>query len=130
MARSWRLSKWSTVRNLLPWSIALFLAATLLAAGNAGENGDAPVDDRSFQVRLKSRAFTSAEMLKKFDSPADEVYRLGEGDEITLDIWGRPELSGKHEIGPDGRITLPVVGSIRISGLTREEGAADDWGLF
>ena len=63
-------------------------------------------------------------MLKQFDTAADEEYRLGDGDEISLDVWGRPELSGKHQIGPDGRITLPVVGSVRIAGLTREEGAA------
>jgi polysaccharide export outer membrane protein len=95
-----------------------------LVAADPGEPGAPSVDDQAFQVRLKSRAFTSAEMLKKFNTTADEDYRLGEGDELSLDVWGRPELSGKHQIGPDGRITLPVIGSIRIAGLTREEGAA------
>jgi hypothetical protein len=31
--------------------------------------------------------------------------RLGAGDEITLDFPGRPELSGKNTVGPDGLIT-------------------------
>jgi polysaccharide export outer membrane protein len=106
----------------------MLLAATALLAQNSAQPQIAAVpgsvDDQSFQMRLKNRAFTSAEMLKTFESPADENYRLGSGDEITIDVWGRAELSGKHQIGPDGRITLPVVGSVILTGLTREEGAS------
>src|ERR1700727_1541883 len=41
---------------------------------------------------------------------ANEEYTLGAGDEINLDFPGRTELTGKHTIGPDGRITLPLAG--------------------
>ncbi len=53
----------------------------------------------------------------------EENYRLGAGDEITVEVWGYPELSGKHLLGPDGRITLPLVGPVRLKDLSRERAA-------
>jgi polysaccharide export outer membrane protein len=102
--------------------MALLLSQALAAQDSATRPADA-IDHDAFQARLKNRAFASAEILKQFQSQADEVYRLGCGDEISLDIWGHPELSGKHQIGPDGRVTLPVAGGLRIADLTREESA-------
>jgi polysaccharide biosynthesis/export protein len=46
---------------------------------------------------------------------------MDDGDQLTVNIWGRPELSGKYTIGPDGKITLPLVGSVTMAGKTREE---------
>lgn len=50
-------------------------------------------------------------------------YHLGSGDEITIEVWGYKELSGKHTVGPDGRITLPLVGPFKVVNLTREQSA-------
>ncbi|MCV6636813.1 polysaccharide biosynthesis/export family protein [Candidatus Albibeggiatoa sp. nov. NOAA] len=50
-------------------------------------------------------------------------YFIGAGDELSIDVWGYPELSGKHVVGPDGVITLPLVGSFQITELTREQAA-------
>ncbi len=62
---------------------------------------------------------SSDAMLKSFEPAAGQEYELGSGDELTLEVNGRPELSGKHIIGPDGRITLPVAGDIEIANKTR-----------
>ena len=61
--------------------------------------------------------------IRAFEPPANAPYELGRGDEITIDALGRPELTGKHVIGPDGQVTLPIVGAIKIAGLTREDAA-------
>jgi polysaccharide export outer membrane protein len=61
--------------------------------------------------------------LESFEPPIDEEYRLGAGDQITLDFPGRPELAGIHTIGPDGMITLNIAGSVRIADLTRAQAA-------
>ena len=53
----------------------------------------------------------------------DEEYELGTGDDITIEVWGYGELSGRHIIGPDGKITLPLVGPIRLTNLSREQAA-------
>lgn len=63
------------------------------------------------------------EALRKFEPPADEEYRLGRGDEISVDFTGRPEMQAKLVIGPDGRITLPLAGEVMVANLTREQAA-------
>lgn len=74
-----------------------------------------------FQVTTKEQKVVTNEKLLEFSAKADPVYRMGEGDEFFLEFWGRPELSGKHIVGPDGTITLPLVGSLKVVGLTRDE---------
>ena len=59
--------------------------------------------------------------LRKFEPAPDEEYRLGKGDEISIDFAGHPELSAKLVIGPDGRITLPLAGDLVLAGQTRTE---------
>jgi len=52
-----------------------------------------------------------------------EEYTLGPGDTIIVDVAGRPELSGTHVVGPDGRITLPAVGSVLVGDKSRDDAA-------
>ena len=61
--------------------------------------------------------------LQNFEPAVDEEYALGAGDEISLDFPGRPELSRKYIVGPDGRITLPIAGPMMIANLTRPAAA-------
>lgn len=67
--------------------------------------------------------FLDREALAAFEEPVDPVYRLGAGDHVVIQVWGRPELSGKQVLGPDGRITLPLAGPVRVAEDTREEAA-------
>ncbi|MEZ5584695.1 MAG: polysaccharide biosynthesis/export family protein [Candidatus Competibacteraceae bacterium] len=48
---------------------------------------------------------------------------MGSGDEIFIEVAGRPELSGKHLIGPDGQVTLPIAGPVQVDELSRESAA-------
>ena len=59
--------------------------------------------------------------LKAFQPEENEEYTLGGGDEISIQVAGRPELSSKDVVGPDGRISLPTVGTLDLSNLTREQ---------
>ncbi len=61
--------------------------------------------------------------LRDFEPAPDEEYRLGRGDEITVDFAGHPELQAKLVIGPDGRASLPLAGDLMLAGLTRSEAA-------
>jgi polysaccharide export outer membrane protein len=63
------------------------------------------------------------DVLRSFEPAADEAYRLGKGDEITVDFAGRPDLVARLVVGPDGRITLPLAGDIKVEGMTRPEAA-------
>jgi polysaccharide export outer membrane protein len=65
--------------------------------------------------------FSSKAELARLDVPLDAVQRLGPGDILSVSVWGRPELTGRHVIGPDGRITIPLGGSVKLLGATREQ---------
>jgi polysaccharide export outer membrane protein len=60
-------------------------------------------------------------VLQSFEPAADEEYTIGPGDEVGLDFPGRAELSGTKAVGPDGRITLPLIGAVAIAGKTRKQ---------
>jgi polysaccharide export outer membrane protein len=74
-----------------------------------------------FQVISKQNQISAEEIIKAFEAPAVEDYSFGAGDEITLEVWNHPDLSSKHVVGPDGKITVPVAGVFKIAGLTRED---------
>ena len=61
--------------------------------------------------------------LKAFQPDENEEYTLGGGDEINIQVAGRPELSGKYMVGPDGRISLPTAGTLDLGNMTREQAA-------
>lgn len=50
----------------------------------------------------------------------DDFYILGQGDLLKLNILGAPELSSEVSIINDGTISMPLLGNIKISGLTIE----------
>lgn len=74
-----------------------------------------------FASRIKQRTLSTIELLKEFEGPEQKSYLFGEGDEIVLEVWGRPELSGKHVVGPDGMITLPLAGHVQLANRSRDE---------
>jgi polysaccharide biosynthesis/export protein len=88
-----------------------FSALAQTSSANSGQADDP-------QLRL-----SPLKTLEKFEPAANEQYQLGAGDEISLDFPGRPELSGKRTVGPDGRITLPLAGPISVADKTRTEAA-------
>jgi polysaccharide biosynthesis/export protein len=61
--------------------------------------------------------------LEKFNETPESEYTLGPGDAITVTVWNRPQLSGRHVIGPDGSIQIPTLGSVKIAGLTANQAA-------
>jgi len=61
--------------------------------------------------------------LREFEPAENEEYELGRGDAISIDFGGRPEMSNKQIVGPDGRITLPMAGAISVADKTREQAA-------
>ena len=86
-----------------------------------------PKNEEVFKAAKKSEKinFPDKEALAAFEAEAEPVYRLGEGDHISVNVWNRPELSGKHIVGPDGLITMPLLGPMHVNAMTREEAAGN-----
>ena len=48
-------------------------------------------------------------------------YRFGHGDTIAVTVVGHAEFGGTVEVLEDGTVTLPVVGQVKVAGLTLAE---------
>lgn len=56
---------------------------------------------------------------------AQEVkLRIGKGDELEINVYGVPELSQKTRVSGEGNISIPLLGRVRVEGLTNEEAEA------
>ncbi len=49
--------------------------------------------------------------------PATDDTTLGPGDVFNVRIYGEEELSGSHQVAPDGTIDFPLLGSVDVNGL-------------
>jgi polysaccharide export outer membrane protein len=52
------------------------------------------------------------------DLPAGPDYVLGPGDGVSIDIWGGVAQRLQRVVDPSGRLALPEVGSVEVSGRT------------
>ena len=55
------------------------------------------------------------------DAPVPESYRLGVGDQIVVQLFGKENDQLNLQIGRSGDISFPKLGSITLSGLTFDD---------
>ena len=84
-----------------------------------------PGAEKAFTIPDRSKRISETSAIDAFKEETKSVddYLLFDGDDINIEVIGRPELSGMQRIGPDGRISLSVVGSVMVRNLTREKAA-------
>ncbi len=49
--------------------------------------------------------------------PATDDTTLGPGDVFSVRVYGEDELSGSHQVAPDGTIDFPLLGSVEVNGM-------------
>jgi len=49
---------------------------------------------------------------------------LGPGDEADITVYGAPDLSEHTRVGADGNISMPLIGYVRVGGLSSSEAEA------
>lgn len=54
-------------------------------------------------------------------SESDLQYRLGSGDQVKLIIFGQEELSGEFVVNDSGYLSLPLIKTVKVKGLTLNE---------
>ena len=54
-----------------------------------------------------------------------EPYRVGSGDVLKVDVAGRNDLTGAFAVGPEGSITIPLLGSVPAENRTLAEITSD-----
>ena len=102
-----------------------FLTLGLILEGCAISPAAPPLGlDLPFKTATKNTdgsQLLSKEDLALLEESENPVYRFGSGDRVQLNVFGRIEVSGKHVIGPDGMITIPLIGDVFLNGMTRDE---------
>ena len=63
----------------------------------------------------------SAETTLSPEPLQEDAYIIGPGDVLDLKLFDAAELSGPLEVLNDGSVPLPLVGSVRLSGLTLQQ---------
>ena len=73
---------------------------------------------------LVSVAALACVALAIFTAPrlaAQESYRLGPRDIVSVSVYGHQELTGRFPVGDEGSITFPLLGAVPAGGLTVTE---------
>jgi polysaccharide export outer membrane protein len=109
-------------------SAATLIATALIGgcAGNSQVQSEPGVSFEEFQTQYSQDTELDALNQRILSMAVDTgstagVYRVGIGDEISVDVFGVEELSGTYRIDGMGRASLPLIGSVELSGYTVSE---------
>jgi len=101
--------------------VRALLVALQLAVAGCASTAPQPTPDFKPVQKSTSAPLLSKEDLALLEESVNPVYRIGSGDVLRVEVFGRPEVSGKHVVGPDGTITVPIAGDIAVNDRTRDE---------
>lgn len=71
--------------------------------------------------RLIALALSVLTMFLVFPFSTCDAYVIGEEDVLNITVWGSPELSIQIPVRPDGKISVPLLGDVKASGMTPED---------
>jgi polysaccharide biosynthesis/export protein len=55
------------------------------------------------------------------DQNKEELYLIGNSDQLSIAFWQQPELNREVRVSENGMVSLPVIGEIKAAGLTTTE---------
>lgn len=50
-----------------------------------------------------------------------QEYKVGEGDLLKITVYDNPDLTSQVRVSGEGKITVPLIGEVQVSGLTATE---------
>ncbi len=90
----------------------------LLAGAPALAGGTAPPQEATDEpLRIEARAVVPTVRT----APVAEDYRIGRQDLLEIRVFGVEELNQQVRVADDGSITLPLIGRLRVGGLSKAE---------
>jgi len=54
---------------------------------------------------------------------AEQDYRIGPDDVVKVTVYNHPDLTATERVSGDGMITLPLIGGVKLSGISVEQAA-------
>ena len=90
-----------------------------------------PVQDATHQgnvttepSRIATRPLAGSPEQKTTPPVNSSALVIGPGDEVEVTVYGAPDLSGHTRVSADGNISMPLIGYVRIAGLSSSEAQA------
>jgi protein involved in polysaccharide export with SLBB domain len=83
----------------------LLVLCLMLAACDSSSLGPVSADDREALIR----------------SAATGSPNLHPGEKIKITVYGEDRLSGEYEIDPGGYVSLPLAGTVKAAGLSKQQ---------
>lgn len=77
-----------------------------------------PVSDRAKLTKVVALAIALGAAVSAWSRPALAEYGLAPGDTVELSVVGMKDLRHRAQVDFDGKISLPLVGSVEASGLS------------
>jgi polysaccharide export outer membrane protein len=100
-------------------TIALLFAANTVAGAQTAVAPNAAIPAQSSTPNVEQPQQASAQQ----DTLADKrTLKVGSGDLLDVKVYGVPELTDSVRVSARGDVSLPLVGSVHLEGLTAEEG--------
>jgi polysaccharide export outer membrane protein len=92
-------------------------APTAAAPALPADSGPPSPATEAWQGQLDALVDTQGTVAGAVDVEGDG-YRIGEGDELAVEVFGADALSARTRVGAEGDISLPLLGPVTAAGLT------------
>lgn len=89
---------------------------TALSTRDLPEATPQPADTAVFGYSMFNRSGLTFEPTQSL--AIGDAYTIGAGDQIAIDIYGATDQTYELTVGTDGTIVVPMVGPIRVGGMT------------
>ena len=109
--------------NLSCWRTGFLLLASLAFAVTSASGLDSTTPQGTSEVMIvsvwgQSGQGTAVQQNTPKAKQAVDDYIIGPSDVLAINVWKDTELTRTVTVRPDGKISLPLVGELEVSGLT------------
>ena len=115
----------------LPWlfSLIIFLGIlglrqTASAQNSSPQNAIHEGDTATKPSDIVTRPLNENSEQKTTNPAASSTLVIGPGDDLEITVYGAPDLSGHTRVSANGNISMPLIGYVRIAGLSSSEAEA------
>jgi polysaccharide export outer membrane protein len=119
------------ISNSLPWLLSLMvllgilgLLQTASAQNSSPQSTTHEADTAKQPSEIVPQPLPVPAEQKTTSQAVSSGLVIGPGDDLEITVYGAPDLSGHARVSGDGNISMPLIGYVRIAGLSSSEAEA------